>query len=113
MLGAKNDAYKYLPAFEAFILPSVKEGLPYTILETGLAKIPIIATKVGGIPEIITNNETGILVDPADPLALAGAIKNIKEINQDILEKNYQNIKENFNLKNTLEKTQELYTKLF
>jgi len=112
-LGDKDEAYKYLPAFEAFILPSVKEGLPYTILEAGLAKVPIIATRVGGVGEIIKDHETGILIDPADALALAKAIKNFKEINPEILEKNYQNIKENFNLKNTLEKTQELYTKLF
>ena len=43
LLGSKNDASKYLKAFEAFVLPSVKEGLPYAILEAGLAKIKIIA----------------------------------------------------------------------
>lgn len=113
LLGAKDDAYKYLPAFEAFILPSVKEGLPYTLLEAGLAKIPIIATKVGGVPEIITDQITGLLVETANPLALAEAIKNIIKDNSEMTNKNYQNIKENFDLKNTLEKTKDIYSKLF
>lgn len=113
LLGTKDDAHKYLPAFEAFILPSVKEGLPYTLLEAGLAKIPIVATKVGGVPEIITDQITGLLVEAANPLALAEAIKNIIKDNSEMTNKNYQNIKENFDLKNTLEKTKDIYSKLF
>ena len=113
LLGAKDDAYKYLPAFEAFILPSVKEGLPYTLLEAGLAKIPIVATKVGGVAEIITDQVNGLLVEAANPLALAEAIKNISNYNPEMIAKNYQNIKENFSLQQTLEKTKEIYSKLF
>jgi len=113
LLGSKDEAYKYLKVFDAFILPSIKEGLPYIILEAGLAKIPIITTKVGGIPEIIEDKKTGLLVNPADPLSLAKAIKEIDIINEEMLEKNYQNIKNNFNLQKTLEKTKNIYTKLF
>ncbi|MFA6308011.1 MAG: glycosyltransferase [Patescibacteria group bacterium] len=113
LLGAKDTAHKYLKAFTAFILPSVKEGLPYVLLEAGLAKIPVIATKVGGIPEIIKDKETGLLVSPANPLSLATAIKEIDKINSNILEKNYQNIVSNFDLKQSLAKTKELYLRLF
>ncbi|MFA6466919.1 MAG: glycosyltransferase family 4 protein [Patescibacteria group bacterium] len=113
LLGAKDDAYKYLLAFEAFILPSVKEGLPYTLLEAGLAKIPIVATRVGGVPEIIADRVTGLLVEAANPLALAEAIKNIIHCSPEMINKNYQNIQENFDLKNTLEKTKNIYNKLF
>lgn len=112
-LGTRDKAYQYLKAFEAFILPSVKEGLPYTILEAGLAKIPIIATKVGGIPEIIKDHETGMLVDPANPLSLANAIQKIDRINLNMLEKNYNNIKNNFNLQKTLPETENIYKRLF
>lgn len=113
MLGTKNQAYKYLPAFEAFILPSVKEGLPYTLLEAGLAKIPIIATKVGGIEEIITNEETGLVVTPANPLSLAEAMKKINTDKSDIASKNYQNIIKNFTLQKMIRETESVYQKLF
>jgi glycosyltransferase involved in cell wall biosynthesis len=46
------------------ILHSIKEGLPYTLLEAGSASLPCLSTYVGGIPEIIRNNYSGILVDP-------------------------------------------------
>lgn len=71
------DASKYLKAFDIFVLPSLKEGLPYVLLEAGLAEVPIIATKVGGIPEIIQNEKTGLLIGPANPDELADAIRNL------------------------------------
>ncbi|MEK7552574.1 MAG: glycosyltransferase [Patescibacteria group bacterium] len=64
LVGAVPNAARYLKAFDIFVLPSRKEGLPYTILEAGLAGLPVIATSVGGIPEIITSMESGILIKP-------------------------------------------------
>jgi len=113
LLGAKDKAYKYIKAFDAFILPSVKEGLPYTILEAGLAKVPVIATNVGGIGEIIEDKKTGLLITPANPLSLVKAIKEVENIGVSIIKNNYQNIVNNFNLKNTLEKTEDIYKRLF
>ncbi len=62
--GYVNNARQYLLAFDIFVLPSRSENLPYVILEAGFAELPIIATRVGGIPEIITNGENGVLVKP-------------------------------------------------
>lgn len=67
------DAARYLKAFDIFVLPSLKEGLPYVLLEAILAGAPIVATAVGGIPEIV-NTTNGILVPPARPDLLAEAI---------------------------------------
>ncbi len=75
LAGFLNDARKYLSAFDVFVLPSLKEGTPYTILEAIYAGIPVIATRTGGIPDLIRNNETGILVSPADTRELAAAIE--------------------------------------
>lgn len=72
-----ENAAQYLKAFDLFILPSVKEGLSYTLIEARAAGLPIITTTVGGNPEIVTNNETGLLVPPADPQALADAITKL------------------------------------
>lgn len=68
-----TDAARYLKAFDVFVLPSLKEGLPYVLLEAKLARVPIIATAVGGIPEIV-NETNGMLVPPARPDLLAEAI---------------------------------------
>ncbi len=74
-IGFKDDASQYLKAFDVFVLPSIKEGLPYVLLEAGLASLPVIATLVGGVPEIIENAETGILIEPRSSKRLAEAIK--------------------------------------
>lgn len=63
--GSIHEAARFLPAFDIFLLPSKSESFGYVLLEAGLAKLPVIATNVGGITDIITHEENGILV-PAD-----------------------------------------------
>ena len=74
LLGQIFDAYKYLKAFDVFILPSLKEGFPWIILETMAANIPIIATEVGAIPEIIKDEQEGILIESKDSKIVADKI---------------------------------------
>ncbi|MBU1159896.1 glycosyltransferase, partial [Patescibacteria group bacterium] len=73
------EASKYLKAFDIFILPSLKEGLPYVLLEAGVAEIPVIATNVGGIPEIIKDNKDGWLINPGIVNELAVMIKKLSQ----------------------------------
>ncbi|MEK7703135.1 MAG: glycosyltransferase [Nitrospirota bacterium] len=73
-LGSRRDVYRLLPLFDLFVLPSKSEGLPLAILEAMAAKIPIVATRVGGIPEIIRDQETGWLVPPEDSAAMGEGI---------------------------------------
>lgn len=61
-LGHIDNASQYLKAFDIFTLTSRKEGLPYALLEAGRAELPIIASNVGGIPEIIKHGKTGLLI---------------------------------------------------
>jgi glycosyltransferase involved in cell wall biosynthesis len=72
--GFIENASAYLKAFDIFLLPSIKEGLPYVLLEAGCAEIPTIATNVGSISEIIKPNETGILLQPANTQAIIDAL---------------------------------------
>ena len=68
------QAASLLKAFDVFVLPSVKEGLPYTIIEAMAAGVPVIASDVGGIPELIRHQVNGLLTPPALPAPLSNAI---------------------------------------
>jgi glycosyltransferase involved in cell wall biosynthesis len=74
LVGKVPGANSLLKAFDIFSLPSITEALPYALLEAGQAGLPVIATDVGGIPEIIKDMETGILVRPQEPDEIAKAI---------------------------------------
>lgn len=107
-----DQDWQFFKAFDYFVLPSVKEGLPYSLLEAGLARVPVISTEVGGIPEIITDKHTGYLIAPANPLALKNTLLELSHkhaLTQDLAEKNYTNIKENFSLTKTIEETEKIY----
>lgn len=72
--GYKDNAFNYLPLFDLFVLPSLTEGLPVTLLEAMSCGTPIVSTRVGGIPEALANGEAGLLVEPGDIDGLKEAI---------------------------------------
>jgi len=72
--GRRNDVPQLLRAFDVFVLSSIAEGLGVALLEAMAASLPCIASAVGGIPEIIYNEEVGYLVPPQDPDALSAAM---------------------------------------
>ena len=71
--GTVPDAARYISAFDAFVLSSRSEGTPVTLLEAIAAKVPVVVTSVGGVPDVVGPAEA-ILVPPDDPGALAEAI---------------------------------------
>lgn len=73
-LGQVPDAKKLLSGADIFLMPSRTEAFPYAILEAGMAGLPIIATSVGGIPEVIKDMQNGILIHPCNPKEIAEAI---------------------------------------
>ena len=68
-----------MKSFDIFALPSLSEGLSSAILEAMAASLPIVATEVGGIPELVKDGENGLLVAPGDPAALALAIQRLAD----------------------------------
>ena len=62
---------------DVFVQPSLSEGMPNAVLEAMAASRPVVASSVGGIPELIVDGESGILVPPADPRALAAAVARL------------------------------------
>jgi glycosyltransferase involved in cell wall biosynthesis len=77
LLGFKENAPSLISGFDIFTLTSITESLGYVLLEAGLAKVPVVASAVGGIPEVIENNVTGILVKPRSTLKIATAIESL------------------------------------
>lgn len=113
--GFVEDGYRYLSAYDIFVLPSFKEGLPYVLLEAGQASLPVIASNVGGIPDIIDDNVTGILVDPKNTEDIAEAILRYK--NNENLRKKLgialkTKVQNEFSFSKMFEKTSALYKKL-
>jgi glycosyltransferase involved in cell wall biosynthesis len=77
--GFRADVARYLHAFDIFAHPSVEEGLGTSILDAMAARLPVVASRAGGIPEVVVHGETGWLVPPASPTELAGALITLLE----------------------------------
>jgi glycosyltransferase involved in cell wall biosynthesis len=78
LIGFLDSAARYLKAFDAFILPSRTEALGYVLLEAGAAEVPVIASAVGGIPEVIHDQVSGDLFHAFNDLALAESMQIYK-----------------------------------
>jgi glycosyltransferase involved in cell wall biosynthesis len=76
-LGPRSDVPDLLNAMDVFVLPSYSEGVSLALLEAMAAGLPVIATAVGGLPEVVTDGENGLLIPPRDPGALAGALERL------------------------------------
>src|SRR4029453_11595231 len=77
-LGERADVPDLLAAADLFVLPSLFEGLPVSILEAMAAGRPVVATAIGGTDEVVTTEQTGLLVPPRDPVAIAAAIRGLR-----------------------------------
>lgn len=78
-LGFRRNVYDYIAHCHALLMPSLHEGLPYTLLEAMAIGIPIIATKVGGLAEVLRDGDTALLVPSEDTAALAQAIVRLHD----------------------------------
>jgi glycosyltransferase involved in cell wall biosynthesis len=99
----------------AFILPSYYEGLPMSILEAMAASVPVIASNVGGIPDIIKDGENGMLIEPGDIKAMAEKIQRIVENREERIEisqKAKEMIMTNYSQQIVIDKLIEIYTRV-
>jgi glycosyltransferase involved in cell wall biosynthesis len=112
LLGLIPDAAKYLPAFDLFTLPSKSEAFGYVLVEAGIAGLPVVATNVGGIPDIVINEQTGLLVPPDDVYALSQALRTMIEnptLRRQYATAHQRRCTENFTMTVMMEKTFSLY----
>jgi len=111
LAGSLPEAAQYLKAFDVFVLPSTKEGFPYVVLEAMAAGLPIVASLVGGTPEIIDNGKNGFLILSKNPKILAERIADILD-NPELAEKLSENSKEKvreFGVGRMVEETEKVY----
>ena len=74
LTGARDDIAAFMQRFTLFALPSMAEGTPITLLEAMACGLPVVASRVGGIPALVPDGEAGTLVPPGDAAALAAAL---------------------------------------
>lgn len=77
LLGMREDVHRLLQAADIFLLSSVSEGIPVTVIEAMAARLPVVATRVGGVPEVVVDEETGVLVPPREPQAMSHALARL------------------------------------
>lgn len=114
LTGYIKDGANYLKALDYYLFPSLSEGLPYAIVEAGFAKLPVIASNVGGIPEVIENGKEGTLTEAQNVQAIVDAIYAYIE-NAEVAEKHaealYKKTTEQFSVGNMIKKTEAIYLK--
>jgi glycosyltransferase involved in cell wall biosynthesis len=115
-LGESEDARRIMSLFDVFVLPSLWEGLPFVLVEAAALGKPIVATAIDGVPEIIDNGKTGILVPPGDAEALANAVISLLSDRPSaaaMAAAAKALIPPRFPLRRTIEQHQNLYLKLY
>lgn len=112
LTGYIDNAKQYLLGLDIFIMPSRSEVMPYALLEAGLSERAVIATTVGGIPEVITDKIDGFLIPPKNIEAIINSLISLYDNPVDrkqLGERLKINIKENFSLEKMIKKTLETY----
>ena len=80
LLGVRRDVPELLSAADGYVLSSAWEGMPVAVLEASAVGLPIVATSVGGVPEVVEDGTTGLLVPPGNPAALADAMIRLESL---------------------------------
>jgi sugar transferase (PEP-CTERM/EpsH1 system associated) len=113
--GHQRDVRPWLAAFDIFVLSSDWEGMSNALLEAMAAGLPVVATAVGGTPEVVVEGETGFLVPPRDPEALAEAILRLlrdPDLRRRMGEAGRKRVAEHFSVEQMVQKTEALYEHL-
>lgn len=114
-LGYRMDINAILHGLDLFVLSSIYEGLGRSITEALCCKVPVVATAVEGVPELIRHKKTGLLVEPNNPIQLAEAVtyalKNLKEM-QELAEAGSLFVDQNFQVDDMVARIDDVYTKV-
>ena len=112
LINPSGEDSKYLKAFDVFAMSSIKEGLPYILLEAMAAELPIVVTETGGIPEMIKNHRNGMMVSRENPAQLAQAVSGLlanPQIAEELGRSARKSLIENFEIGKMISKTESVY----
>jgi len=112
-MGPRGDVQNILPTFDVLALPSLSEGFGIVLLEAMAASLPVVASRVGGIPEVVVDQETGLLVPPADSMALSAALETLlkdPEKGKRMGQKGLERVKSLYDLGSILPKLEQIYS---
>ncbi len=113
--GFQNDIEKWLPAMDAFVLPSLTEGTPVSLLEAMAYGIPVIASSVGGVPDVVDSRRNGLLVSPGKPEEISNAIRLLykdKNLGNNLSKEAQKTMKLKYNVGNWINKIETEYLKI-
>jgi glycosyltransferase involved in cell wall biosynthesis len=113
LMGRVDNAAQYIKAFDILVLASLSESLGYVLIEAGTASLPVVATSVGGIPEVVEDMRSGILVQPKNYRDLAHALSFVIEHPKEAREygaRLRERVTAEFSLEKMLEETKKVYT---
>jgi sugar transferase (PEP-CTERM/EpsH1 system associated) len=114
-LDDQTDIPALLPALDLLVAPSLWEGMPMVVLEAMAAALPVVATRVGGTPDVVVDGKTGLLVAPADVTLLAHAIERLLQdpsLRQQMGRAGRARVERNFSIEQNVAQTQALYEQL-
>jgi glycosyltransferase involved in cell wall biosynthesis len=115
-LGFREDIPRILASLDLFVLSSHLEGLGSSLLEAMASRLPVVATRVGGIPDVVIHQETGLLVPPKNPPALAEAILDMythRERARQMGQKGYEVVHRKFSAEAMASRVIDVYQRLF
>jgi glycosyltransferase involved in cell wall biosynthesis len=113
--GTRQDVPRLLGALDLFVLPSLLEAMPIALLEAMATRLPSVATRVGGVPEIVRDGEDGLLVPPGDGAALRAAIVGLASdstLRCRLAEAGQRRVLERFTIGSMVKRVENIYEKL-
>jgi len=112
-LGVRDDVAQIMSAADGYVMSSAWEGMPMVLLEAAAAGLPIVATRVGGNPEVVRDGESGFVVPPRDHEALGRAMLQLMELSEtqrrSMGDRGREVIRAHYGLNRVVERWEELY----
>ncbi|HEX2994289.1 MAG TPA: glycosyltransferase family 4 protein, partial [Anaerolineales bacterium] len=111
-VGMRKDVARLLSASDVFVLPTLTEALPTVLAEAMAARLPIVASRVGGIPEMVTDEQNGCLVAPGKLDELVSACSQLladQDARTAMGEEGWRTVDQKFNIERQVDKLEELY----
>ncbi len=115
LLGFRNDVPDLLAASDLFVLPSYSEGLPLSVIEAMAARVPVVATNVGGVGEAVVDGRTGLLIPPMVPEALVEAMLKLcrdGKLRSSLADAGFARVKQEFSIEGMVGAYDALYQRV-